>query len=132
MTIVDLIRKGCSIYPEQAFRTGIDDEKNAACVRGALHAAYAHRTGKNLTFDDKGRCMDVYKSNPLNAALSGVSIEEEDIPEEALKKITTPPPHSLKRVITTLNDERKWSRKDIARWIEQNGHDTTVQEATHS
>jgi hypothetical protein len=136
MTIAELIRQGCKIYPRQEKRGGFSFSEGgeaAACVRAAAHAAYAEGIDRSLTFDDQGVCEELYDSgHPLNVAFSSIKVPMSKAPDDLVSKMSSMFPISLLHAITELNDHFGWSREEIASWIEHSGLNATVENSNRS
>lgn len=139
MKISYLIRRGCSRYPQQAFNTGFDfidgTEDLKACVRAAAHVGFSMETGSDLLLETKNpepgvtivQSQAMYDDgHPLNVALRSIKVKLKDMPNGVKRSDKE---FSLERAITILNDDLRWSREEIADWVERSGYDKPVKEA---
>lgn len=110
--LAEFIRTGAGRRTEQAFGDYFDGE-NASCALGAAYEAMyrlpKHPGKSTRDLDWFFDCLDTVKACPA----------------EGCKKRLF-----LAAIIVHLNDDHRWSREQIAEWLEKNGASSRLQPST--
>lgn len=117
----EAIRAGVKLRPVQAFKKFFDPDTGGTCANGAaLEAIFGVPFTNDLLSERYGEVTDVMRNHYKQSLGHYVELpcQCDSLEDGPLDVVTYGRTHRLDNIVVHLNNHHKWTREQIADWLE--------------